>query len=514
MEQIYDVAVLGGGPGGYTAALYCARAGLSTVVLEKLSPGGQMATTSNVENYPGFAEGVDGFDLAMQMKDGAERFGVETLFADATAVALEGGVKTITTSSGERRARTVILATGADPRPLGVPHEDELRGRGVAYCATCDGMLYRGKTVVVVGGGNSAAEDALFLSRVCKKVYLVHRGAVLTASKSYWTALQKAENVEFIWNSRVVELLYGSVVTGVVLEGVESGNRSELACDGVFIAVGRIPNTGLFHGVLEMDAAGYLIADETTRTALPGVFAVGDVRRSPCARSSQRRRTALWPPNMQKPIWPNRRAEENQNRRGHKKRPRLFWFWRKTYWPNRPARPPETPSPQLFTASEALCRASTAPFNLATASLNACTSIWLILPSSVLMARFTASISSFETCSATAARSTPSSAAEIRPMLFIVLPRHTTTAVSSTASSAAATRVQSSWPRSSSLVRRVSSRISFCSMVRLLSYAFAVMIARNRAAVHRFCAKQGRLSALWKTAGCATMKQQTGGMIP
>ena len=248
MEQIYDVAVLGGGPGGYTAALYCARAGLSTVVLEKLSPGGQMATTSNVENYPGFAEGVDGFDLAMQMKDGAERFGVETLFADATAVALEGGVKTITTSSGERRARTVILATGADPRPLGVPHEDELRGRGVAYCATCDGMLYRGKTVVVVGGGNSAAEDALFLSRVCKKVYLVHRGAVLT---------------------------------GVVLEGVESGNRSELACDGVFIAVGRIPNTGLFHGVLEMDAAGYLIADETTRTALPGVFAVGDVRTKP-----------------------------------------------------------------------------------------------------------------------------------------------------------------------------------------------------------------------------------------
>ena len=245
------MAVLGGGPGGYTAALYCARAGLSTVVLEKLSPGGQMATTSNVENYPGFAEGVDGFDLAMQMKDGAELFGAETLFADATAVALEGGVKIKPTSAG------------------------------VAYCATCDGMLYRGKTVVVVGGGNSAAEDALFLSRVCKKVYLVHRGAVLTASKSYWTALQKAENVEFIWNSRVVELLYGSVVTGVVLEGVESGNRSELACDGVFIAVGRIPNTGLFHGVLEMDAAGYLIADETTRTALPGVFAVGDVRTKP-----------------------------------------------------------------------------------------------------------------------------------------------------------------------------------------------------------------------------------------
>ncbi|MFQ8831770.1 MAG: NAD(P)/FAD-dependent oxidoreductase [Ruthenibacterium lactatiformans] len=161
-----------------------------------------------------------------------------------------------------------------------MPHEDELRGRGVAYCATCDGMLYRGKTVVVVGGGNSAAEDALFLSRVCKRCIWC-TGCRAHRLQSYWTALQKAENVEFIWNSRVVELLYGSVVTGVVLEGVESGNRSELACDGVFIAVGRIPNTGLFHGVLEMDAAGYLIADETTRKALPGVFAVGDVRTKP-----------------------------------------------------------------------------------------------------------------------------------------------------------------------------------------------------------------------------------------
>ena len=176
-----------------------------------------------------------------------------------------------------------------------MPHEDELRGRGVAYCATCDGMLYRGKTVVVVGGGNSAAEDALFLSRVCKKVYLVHRGAVLTASKSYWTALQKAENVEFIWNSRVVELLYGSVVTGVVLEGVESGNRSELACDGVFIAVGRIPNTGLFHGVLEMDAAGYLIADETRarRCRACSRWATCAPRR--CGRSSPPRRTVRSP---------------------------------------------------------------------------------------------------------------------------------------------------------------------------------------------------------------------------
>ena len=282
MEQkLYDVAIIGGGPGGYTAGLYCARSGFSVVVLEKLSPGGQMATTGQVDNYPGFEGGVDGFELGEKMQRGAERFGVETRFAEVTGVELAAVPKVIQTSEGEVRARAVVLATGASPREMGLPGEQELRGRGVAYCATCDGMLYRGKTVVVVGGGNSAAEDALFLSRVCKKVYLVHRGAVLTASKSYWTALQKAENVEFIWNSRVVELLYGSVVTGVVLEGVESGNRSELACDGVFIAVGRIPNTGLFHGVLEMDAAGYLIADETTRTALPGVFAVGDVRTKP-----------------------------------------------------------------------------------------------------------------------------------------------------------------------------------------------------------------------------------------
>ena len=279
--HVYDTIIVGGGPGGYTAAIYAASAGLDTLVLEKLSAGGQMALSEEINNYPGFEEGVDGYTLAEKMQRQAERFGARTVYAEVECMELAAEPKVLETSEGVFYARTVALATGAGPRELGLADEAELVGRGVAYCAACDGMRYRGKTVVVVGGGNSAAEDALFLSRVCKKVYLVHRGAVLTASKSYWTALQKAENVEFIWNSRVVELLYGSVVTGVVLEGVESGNRSELACDGVFIAVGRIPNTGLFHGVLEMDAAGYLIADETTRTALPGVFAVGDVRTKP-----------------------------------------------------------------------------------------------------------------------------------------------------------------------------------------------------------------------------------------
>ena len=238
-----------------------------------------LAKAEQVDNYLGMP-GLSGKQMMERFTQHARDAGAVLRKGRAGNVMPFGGRFMVNLDGDILETGAVVLACGVS-KAKPVPGEAELLGRGVSYCATCDGMLYRGKTVVVVGGGNSAAEDALFLSRVCKKVYLVHRGAVLTASKSYWTALQKAENVEFIWNSRVVELLYGSVVTGVVLEGVESGNRSELACDGVFIAVGRIPNTGLFHGVLEMDAAGYLIADETTRTALPGVFAVGDVRTKP-----------------------------------------------------------------------------------------------------------------------------------------------------------------------------------------------------------------------------------------
>lgn len=280
-NQLYDVAILGGGPGGYTAALYCARAGLSTVVLEKLSAGGQMATTSNVENYPGFDEGVDGFELGERMKAGAERFGVETVFTNVTGVELETAPKTLKTDNGICRAHTVMLATGASPRELGIAHEQELRGRGIAYCATCDGMLFRGKTVAVVGGGNSAAEDALFLSKICKKVYLIHRRDSLRASKSYLNALTNAENVEFVWDSAVEELLFDKRITGIKIKNIKTKTLSKLACDGVFIAVGRIPNTELFRDKLATDSAGYVIADETTRTAIPGVFAVGDLRAKP-----------------------------------------------------------------------------------------------------------------------------------------------------------------------------------------------------------------------------------------
>lgn len=278
---IYDTVILGGGPGGYTAALYCARAGLSVIILEKLSAGGQMATTSLVENYPGFEEGVDGFELGEKMKAGAERFGVKTVFTNVTSATLESVPKTVTTGAGVFQARTLILATGASPRELGLPHEQELRGRGVAYCATCDGMFFRQKTVAVVGGGNSAAEDALFLSKICKKVYMIHRRENLRASKSYLNALSQAENITFVWNSTVTEFLYDKSLTGLKIKNLKTEQFSTLGCDGAFIAIGRIPNTELFRDVLATDDAGYLIADETTRTAVPGVFAVGDIRSKP-----------------------------------------------------------------------------------------------------------------------------------------------------------------------------------------------------------------------------------------
>lgn len=278
-DKIYDTVIIGGGPGGYSAALYCARSGLSVLVLEKLSPGGQMATTGQVDNYPGFEDGVDGFELGEKMKKGAERFGAETDFSEVTAVDLAAQPKQIQTTSGMLFARTVVLATGASPRELGLPEEKELRAHGVAYCAACDGMLYRGKTVVVNGGGNSAAEDALFLSKICKKVYLVHRRDALRASMVYQNALKNSP-VEMIWNSRISEILHEKKVTGVKLENVLSGKNTELACEGVFVAIGRIPDTELFRGQVDMDK-GYLAADETTKTNLPGVFAVGDVRTKP-----------------------------------------------------------------------------------------------------------------------------------------------------------------------------------------------------------------------------------------
>ena len=278
MKQVYDMIIIGGGPGGYTAALYAARAGLSTLVLEKLSAGGQMALTSQIDNYPGFPEGVDGFELGEKMRQGAERFGAKTELAEVFSVDLKAQPKVIESSEGTFYGKTVVLSSGASPRKLGVDREEELIGRGVNYCAHCDGMFYRGKTVVVVGGGNTAAADALHLSRICEKVILIHRRDTLRATKIYHEPLQKAQNVEFIWNSTVSRLHSGEKLTAVTVKDVNTAEEREISCDGIFVSVGRSPATDLVKDQLALDDAGYVISDETTRTSLPGVFAVGDVR--------------------------------------------------------------------------------------------------------------------------------------------------------------------------------------------------------------------------------------------
>ena len=278
MERSYDVMIVGGGPAGYTAALYCARSGLKTVVLEKLSAGGQIALTEWVDNYPGFDEGIDGFSLGQKMQAGAERFGAVTELAEVQALELTGSIKRAVTDQGVFEAKVVMLATGATPRPLGVAGEEQWLGHGIHYCAACDGMFYRGKTVAVVGGGNTAAADALLLSRVAKEVHVIHRRDTLRATKVYHQPLMEAENVIFHWDSQVESLLTGDTFQGVRLRNKKTGEVSDLSCDGVFVSIGRQPATELVAGQVELDKAGYIVADETTRTNLPGVFAIGDVR--------------------------------------------------------------------------------------------------------------------------------------------------------------------------------------------------------------------------------------------
>ena len=275
---IYDMLIIGGGPGGYTAALYAARAGLNVALLEKLSAGGQMAQSHQIDNYPGFEDGIDGFELADKMQRQAERFGAKTEYAEVFSVDLKAEPKMVETSEGTFYGRTVVIATGANPKELGIPGESALMGRGVAYCAACDGMFYKGKTVAVVGGGNSAVADALLLSRIAKKVILIHRRDSLRATQVYHKPLMQAENVEFLWNSQVTELLHDGKLTGIRVKNLQSGEVSQLELDGVFVSIGRKPATELVRDQLALDNAGYIIAGEDTVTNLPGVYAVGDVR--------------------------------------------------------------------------------------------------------------------------------------------------------------------------------------------------------------------------------------------
>lgn len=278
MNHIYDTVIIGAGPAGCSAALYASRAGLDTALIEKYSPGGQMALTGDIDNYPGFEEGVDGFTLGMKMHKSAERFGITTLYGEITEVDFSDKIKKLTTSSGEIFAKTVIIASGAKARELGVENEKNLIGKGVHYCAHCDGNFYRNKTVVVVGGGNSAAADALYLSRLAEKVYVVHRRDTLRATKIYHEPLMKAENVEFLWNSTVEEFITELRVKGVRIKDTVTGEMKDVPCDGVFVSIGRDPMTDFLKGAVALDERGYVIADETTKTNIDGVFAAGDVR--------------------------------------------------------------------------------------------------------------------------------------------------------------------------------------------------------------------------------------------
>lgn len=278
MKHIYDMIIIGGGPAGYTAALYAARAGLDTLLIERISAGGQMALTGDIDNYPGFPEGIDGFTLGMNMQQSAERFGAKTYYGEALEVELSGDIKTVKTESEELCSKTLVIATGANPRKLGLADEEGLVGKGVHYCAHCDGRFYKDKTVLVVGGGNSAAADALYLSRLAKKVYLVHRRDKLKATKIYHEPLMKAENVEFLWDSAVLEFIKEDRITGVKVKNLKTEDIISIDCDGVFISIGREPATEFLKDKIDIDEYGYIIADESTKTNIGGVYAAGDVR--------------------------------------------------------------------------------------------------------------------------------------------------------------------------------------------------------------------------------------------
>jgi len=277
-RQVEDLVIIGGGPAGFTAALYAARALLSPLVLVGQAIGGQAATTDVMENYPGFPEGVGGMALAQSMQEHAERFGARMVFEQVTAVDLSARPFRLTTWGGEVQARSVIVATGASSRKLGVPGEEKFIGRGVSFCATCDGFFYRDKDVIVVGGGDSAIDEGLFLTRFARTLKVVHRRDQLRATKINQERALANPKMEFVWDTVVEEVLGEDHVTGARVRNLKTGEESVIAADGVFVYVGLIPNSQLFEGQLALDEQGYIIADGRQRTNIPGVFAAGDVQ--------------------------------------------------------------------------------------------------------------------------------------------------------------------------------------------------------------------------------------------
>ncbi|MCI5803790.1 MAG: thioredoxin-disulfide reductase [Lachnoclostridium sp.] len=278
MYTMYDIIIIGSGPAGLSAAIYAQRACLDTIVIEKNGiSGGQVLNTWEVDNYPGFP-GVTGFELSRQFREHANKLGARVVQDEVVQVELSGNVKKVVCEEETYEARCVILASGAHHRTLEVPGEEELRGAGVSYCATCDGAFFRGRTVAVVGGGDAALEDAIFLARMCEKVYIVHRRDKLRGAKRLQERLQALENIEFVWNSEAVAIEGNAQVEALRLRQTKTGEERRLDVDGVFIAVGIAPESELYAGQLELDEQGYIRADESGQTSVPGVFAAGDVR--------------------------------------------------------------------------------------------------------------------------------------------------------------------------------------------------------------------------------------------
>lgn len=273
----YDVAIIGGGPGGLSAAIYAARGGLKTIVFEKALIGGQIVVTADVENYPGFEENMTGFEIADKMQKQAEKFGAEIAMEEVKAIGIEGLCKVVETDASIYRVKSLIFATGAHPRKLAVPGEEKYTGRGVSYCATCDGALYRDKIVAVVGGGDSAVEEALFLTKFARKVYIIHRRDQLRAVQIVQERALKNEKIEVIWNTVVQAIEGGDLVEKLILVNRKTNQISELKIDGVFIYVGIIPNSQLLESRTKLDEQGFVLTDISMHTEIPGVFSAGDV---------------------------------------------------------------------------------------------------------------------------------------------------------------------------------------------------------------------------------------------
>ena len=276
-----DILIIGGGLAGLTAGMYTKRAGLDALLFERMFTGGQASTTNLIENYPGFDDPISGPDFAMKIENHARKFGLEIQYDEVIGMELDGKIKKVKTQSKEYEAKAVILAMGAEPKKLGLDKEDEFRGRGVSYCATCDGAFFKDRDVVVVGGGDTSAEDAMFLAQYANKVYLVHRRDTLRATKILADRVIASKKVEKVWNSVVEAILGEDHVTGVRIVNVKTGDKREIKADGLFIAIGVRPNSELIKGKINMTEAGYVLTNDAMETNVPGVFAAGDIRQKP-----------------------------------------------------------------------------------------------------------------------------------------------------------------------------------------------------------------------------------------